>query len=379
MDIQTRKEFLDSLWGIGITVHTLDDHLKVLARLYKPEIRHLAEPESIELPSMDLWEEFDTKTRAWNQVKVVGKNKKFYAKIKLGNILKQSSIDDTSYYRTNRSGDSTDLIPMEKRAARNIMYTLAEPTIIHWRTDTLGKHVFIDQKELDDIPDEIFSFLQRLGKKDKRVANSIVFETQDLDLVRDALSCIKINLEKFSEAVNIESSSKSDMPIIINGIASERLQVMLGIVKEMGGIISPQEDHLTVSGKRGSVKVIFTNDDKSMQDGNVMHISISALEDPSRLIEVLSMIRKKLGLLEVYLESSLAQHWTILNDLDLQYVIQSAISWYSSNPILAGKIISENKKLDKIKAWYTKIKEGKIRSSLDTITLGKIIKRLESS
>ena len=375
----TRKEFLDSLWGIGVSVHTLDDHLKVLTRLYKPEIRRLAEPEIVDLPNQDSWEEFDPKTRAWSQVNVINKNKKFTAKVRLGNILKCSGMEGTSYYRTNKNDDSITLIPMEKRAARNIMCAIAEPTIVHWRPDKMEKFAFIDVTELDNIPDEIFSFLQRLGKKDKRVANSLVFESEDLDLVRDTLSCIKINLEKSSETVNIESFAKSGTSITINNIASERLQVMLDIVKEMGGMISSQEDHLIISGKRGSVKIIFVDDDKSMQDGNMMQISISALEDSPRLSEVLSMIRKKLGLLDVSLDALLAQRWPILNDTDLQYVVQTAISWYSSNPILAGKIISENNKLDKIKAWYTKIKEGKIRSSLDTITLGKIIKRLESN
>ncbi|HJT09980.1 MAG TPA: hypothetical protein VJ771_04280 [Candidatus Nitrosotalea sp.] len=375
----TRKEFLDSLWGIGVSVHTLDDHLKVLTRLYKPEIRKLGDPENVDLPNQDSWEEFNPKTRAWNQVTVHNKNKKFTAKVRLGNVLKCTDMEGTSYYRTNKNGDSITLVPMEKRAAYNIMCTIAEPTVVYWKPNVLEKYAFIDVNELNNIPDEIFSFLQRLGRKDKRVDNSLMFENEDLDLVRDALSCIKINLEKSSDTVNIESTNESNLPVTIKNIVNERLQVMLDIIKEMGGIISSQEDHLVVSGKRGSVKITFVDDDKSTQDGNVIQISISALEDSSRFSEVLSMIRKKLGLLDVSLDVSLAQHWPILNDADLQYVIQSAISWYSSNPILAGKIISESKKLDKIKSWYTKIKEGKIRSTLDTITLGKIIKRLESN
>jgi len=36
-------------------------------------------------------------------------------------------------------------------------------------------------------------------------------------------------------------------------------------------------------------------------------------------------------------------------------------------------------KFAKVKEWNNKIKEGKIRSTLDTITLGKIIKQKESS
>lgn len=172
-------------------------------------------------------------------------------------------------------------------------------------------------------------------------------------------------------------SDKSGMSVQIGSIASERIRVLYDIVKEMGGMIDVKDDHLVISGKRGSTTITFADSDKSVQDGAMTQISVSALEDPSRFSEILFMIKKRLGLLDVSLDSLLAQHWPLTHDSDLQYVIQSAISWYGSNPVLAGKIISENNKLGKIKEWYTKIKEGKIRSSLDTITLGKIIKRLE--
>ena len=165
--------------------------------------------------------------------------------------------------------------------------------------------------------------------------------------------------------------------ILIEKIVKERLQVLLDIIKEMGGMTESKEDHIVISGKRGSVKLTFADDDKSVQDGNAIKVSVSALEDPSRFSEILSMVKKRLGLLDMSLESALSRHWPILTDSDLQYVVQSAISWNGSNPILAVKIISEHNKFGKVKEWHTKIKEGKIRSSLDTITLGKIIKRTE--
>ncbi|MGH2612377.1 MAG: hypothetical protein ACRDFB_04945, partial [Rhabdochlamydiaceae bacterium] len=192
-----------------------------------------------------------------------------------------------------------------------------------------------------------------------------------------ALSCIKINLEISSEIVTIPSDNKHGTVILIEKITKERLQVLFDIIKEMGGMIESKEDHLVISGKRGSVKLTFADDDKSLQDGNTIKVSVSALEDPSRFSEILSMIKKRLGLLDMPLESAISRHWPILTDSDLQYVVQSAISWYSSNPFLAVKIISEPNKFGKVKEWNAKIKEGKVRSSLDTITLGKIIKRTE--
>ncbi len=379
LDISSRKEFLDSLWGIGISVHTLDDHAKILTSLYKPEIRRLGDSYTIDLPSMDLWEEFDPKTRSWNPIKASNKNGKFTGKTSLGNILKCSTAEGTVYYRTNKSGDAIVLVPMERRAAYNMASAIAEPTTAYWKSDTLGQHSIIDLTELNTVPDEIFSFLKRLGKKDKKSPNLRVFENEDLDLVRTVLSCIKINLEKSSETLNLTSSEKPNVAINVRDIEKERLQVLFDVIGEMGGTFEILEDNIVVSGKRGSVKITFTDDEKSIQDGNAIHISISALEAPSRFSEILFMIKKKLGLLDVSLDISLACHWPIMNDSDLQYVVQSAISWYSSNPLLAEKIISENKKLSKIKEWNTKIKEGKIRSSLDTITLGKIIKRLDSN
>jgi hypothetical protein len=378
MDVSTRKEFLDSLWGIGVSVHTLDDHVKVLTMLYKPEIRKLGDPEHVKLPTLDTWEEFDPKTRTWIQVKGSNKNEKFTAKVHLGNILKCTGIEGVIYYRTNKdSSGSMALVPMEKRAAYNIMCTVAEPAVSHWKSDDLEKHVFIELKELHNIPEEIFSFLSRLGSKDKRVPGTLVFENDDIELVRTVLSCIKINLEKSSETVTIPSDDKYGTVILIEKIAKERLQVLLDIIKEMGGMTESKEDHIVISGKRGSVKLTFADDDKSVQDGNAIKVSVSALEDPSRFSEILSMIKKRLGLLDLPLESAISRHWPILTDSDLQYVVQSAISWYGSNPFLAVKIISEHNKIGKVKEWHTKIKEGKVRSSLDTITLGKIIQRME--
>lgn len=377
-DASTRKEFLDSLWGIGISVHTLDDHVKVLTRLYKPEIRKLGALDTVEISAMDTWEEFDPKTRTWVQVKISSKKEKSTAKVNLGNILKCTGIEGVIYYRTNKDGSgSVALVPMEKRAAYNIMCTIAEPTVSCWKSDDLGKHVFIELKELYNIPEEIFSFLNRLGTKDKRIPGTLIFENDDIDLVRTALSCIKINLEKSPETVIIPSNDKYGTVILIEKITKERLQVLLDIVQEMGGTIESKEDHIVISGKRGSVKLTFVDDDKSVQDGNAIKVSVSALEDPSRFSEILSMVKKRLGLLDMPLESAISKHWPILTDADLQYVIQSAISWYGSNPVLAVNIISENNKSGKVKEWHAKIKEGKIRSSLDTITLGKIIKRME--
>jgi hypothetical protein len=378
MDTSTRKEFLDSLWGIGISVHTLDDHVKVLTRLYKPEMRKLGALDNIEISPMDTWEEFDPTTRTWIQVKVNTKNEKSTAKVNLGNILKCTGIEGARYYRTNKGGNgSVALVPMEKRAAYNIMCTVAEPTISHWKSDDLGKHAFIELKELQNIPEEIFSFLSRLGSKDKRIPGTLIFEIDDIELVRTVLSCIKINLEKSSETVTMPYSDKHGAMILIEKIAKERLHVLLDIIQEMGGMVEGKEDHIIISGKRGSVKLTFADDDKSVQDGNAIKVSVSALEDPSRFSEILFMIKKRLGLLDIPLESALSRHWPILTDSDLQYVAQSAISWYGSNPILAVKIISENDKFDKVKEWHTKIKEGKVRSNLDTITLGKIIKRID--
>ncbi len=378
-DPTKRKEFLDSLWGIGVSVHTLDDHAKILIRLYKPETRKPGASVSIDLPNSDTWEQFDPKTRQWNQVKVIAKNEKFSTKADLGNILKCTSIDGTSYYRTNKNADQVMLVPIEKRAAYNIMSTIAEPIDAHWKSDESGTKCIIEYKEIPNVPDEIFNFLKRLGTKNKKIPDALIFENNDLDLVRDVLSCIKINLVKSSETVSVLSETKSGLSMVVEKIAKERLQVLLDIIKEMNGIVNIQEDHIIVSVNKGQVNLTFVDDEKSGQDGKAIKVSVSALEDPSRTSEILFLIKKRLGLMDVPLESTISHHWPIITDSDLQYVVQSAISWYSSNPVLAAKIISEYNKLDKIREWHKKIKEGKVRSNLDTVTLGKIIKRLESS
>src|SRR5574342_1324503 len=59
LDRSSRKVFLDSLWGVGVTVHTLEDHVKILAKLYRPEVRKLGELSKIELTPNVSCEEFD--------------------------------------------------------------------------------------------------------------------------------------------------------------------------------------------------------------------------------------------------------------------------------------------------------------------------------
>jgi hypothetical protein len=374
IDSLKRKEFLDSLWGINVTVHTLDDHVKVLSKFYKPEVRRLGAPEQVELPTLESWEEFNPKSRNWDIVKVNKKNEKFITKVNLGNILKCTNFEGVNYFRTYLNNGLPVLAPMEKRAAHNIIATIAEPITVYWKTDGTNEHGFIENKQLTNIPDEIFNILRRLGTTDKRIPEMLIFDNDDFYLVKTVLGCIKINLIKSSEIIASLSDKDSDTPITIEGIEKERLQVLLDIIREIGGKIEIEKHHFTISGKRGSVKLTFVENDKSVQDGIEIRISVSALEDPSRFTEILYMIKKRLGLLALPLESMVSQHWPVITDSDLQYVVQSAISWWTNNPVLASNIISKKNKFNKVKEWYSKIKEGKIRSNLDTITLGKIIK-----
>jgi hypothetical protein len=373
-----RKEFLDSLWGIGVSVHSLEDHEKVLSRLYKPEVRGLGTAVQVELSVTESWQEFDPKSRNWVVLKIIKKGEKCTGLVHLGNILKCSGVDGKSYFRSNLDKNVATLVPMEKRAAYNIASTIAQPITAPYWTDGTGEHVFIDTKHLGIIPDEISSFLERLGTKDKKIPDRVVFDIEDIELVKSILGSIKISLERSSKVVAI-AEKKSDVSIPIEQIDKQRLEILSYIVQEMGGTLSTANDSITISGKRGQVKVTLVEDDKSTQDGTAIRVSISALEEPSRFAEILSMIKKRLGLLDLPLDSIISVRWPIITESDLHYVIQSSISWYTSNPVLAYKIISEVDKLEKVKQWYSKIKEGKIRSSLDTVTLGKIIRYKESN
>lgn len=379
VDPQKRKDFLDSLWGVNITVHTLEDHVKVITSLYKPEVRKLGEKEEIELPSRESWEEFNPKSRDWIQLGVTTKEDKFYARVNMGNVLKCSSFEGTMYFRTYLNADTPMLAPMEKRAVYNIVSTLAEPITSVWKSDNGDSRGFVGYDQLPNIPDEIFNVVRRLATVDKRISDTLIFENNDYELVQTILGCIKIDLIKSSEKVVSVLDKKSDTSILIPDIQKERLAVLLDIIKEMGGKIEQDKDSLTVSGTRGLVKIVFIDSDKSAQDGNLVKVSVSALEDPPRFAEILFMMKKRLGLLDLPLENMLSQHWPVISDNDLQYVVQTAISWWSHNPVLATKILGDDTKFSKIKEWNNKIKEGKIRSSLDTITLGKIIKQKESS
>ena len=378
IDSSKRAEFLDSLYGISVTMHTLDDHVRILTKLYKPESRKLGTKEEFEIPSPESWEEFNPKSREWDVIKVNHKNEKFFAKVNLGNILKHSSFEGTSYFRAYLNNDTPVLAPMEKRGAYNMMATISEPTTIHWKTYTTNDHGFIENKSLTNIPDEIFNILRRLGSTNKKIPDMLIFASEDYDTVKTILGCIRIDLIKSTETITSLVDKTSTTPITIENLEKERLQTILDIITEIGGKIENENEHFTISGKKGSVKLTFVDNDKSIQDGAEIRISVSALEDPPRFVEILYMIKKRLGLQDLPLETMTSQHWPIITDADLQYVVQSAISWWSSNSVLASNIIGEKNKFAKVKEWFSKIKEGKIRSSLDTITLGKIIKFKEA-
>ena len=378
IDASKRSEFLDSLYGISVTMHTLDDHVKVLTKLYKPESRRLGALEEFELPSPESWEEFNPKTRAWDMVKVSQKKEKFFAKVNLGNILKHSSFEGTSYFRTYLNNDTPVLAPMEKRGAYNMMAAISEPVSINWKTDDTNEHGFIENKQITNIPDEIFNILRRFGNTNKKIPEMLIFEIEDYEIIKTILGCIKIELIKSSETITSLIDKTSTTPIAIENLEKQRLQAMLDIITEIGGKIENEDEHFTISGKKGSVKLTFVDNDKSIQDGVEIRISTSALEDPSRFTEILYMIKKRLGLQDLPLETMTSQYWPIITDADLQYVVQSAISWWSSNSVLASNILGEKNKFAKVKEWFSKIKEGKIRSNLDTITLGKIIKFKEA-
>src|SRR5690242_6679142 len=176
IDSSKRSEFLDSLYGISVTMHTLDDHVKVLTKLYKPESRNLGAKEEFELPSPESWEEFNPKSRDWDMIKVNTKNTKFFAKINLGNILKHSSFEGTSYYRAYLNNDTPVLAPMEKRGAYNMMATISEQTTMQWKTDATNVHGFLENKSLANIPDEIFNVLKRLGTTNKKIPDMLIFD-----------------------------------------------------------------------------------------------------------------------------------------------------------------------------------------------------------
>ena len=372
-----RKEFLDSLWGIGVSVHTLEDHAKVLSRLYKPDVRALGAEGQVELSTTESWEEFDPKSRNWIDIKVEKKEDKVSGSVHVGNVIKCSGVEGKRYFLSNLDKKEVILVPMEKRAAYNIASTIAEKITIQYKTDGSGQHVSVDTKQFGVVPDEISSFLERMKLNDKKNPETWIFEIEDFEILRSTLDSIKINMERSSEVLTLPEK-KSGTTVTIEQIEKERLGALSSIIKEMGGTISHDTNELTILGKRGQVKVTFAEDEKSAQDGTTIRISVSALSEPARFAEILSIIKKRLGLLDMPLDSVIPVRWPIITDYDLQYVVQSAISWFGSNPVLACKMISEGDKYDKVKQWNSKIKEGKIRSNLDTITLGKIIKQKES-
>lgn len=374
-----REEFIQSLWGIGVSVHTIEDHVKTLMTLYKPEVRKLGPLKSIELTDNAAWEVFDPETRDFLPINITKKENKSIAKIESGNILKCKNTEGESFFRVLDDKNKSIMMPIEKRAAYNIITTFAKPSKTYWKTDEKNERGFVENKSLQNIPDEILNVITRLGKIDKKAPEFLIFENNEFEFVKTILSCIKIELERSTDIIKSVSTNKNSELLLIDDIDKTRFQIFIDIIKEIGGKVQLGKDYLQIDGKRGFCKIFFFESDKSIQDGTALYVSVQILEDPSRLTDLLYLIQKRLGLIDMQLQNLICQHWQIITDGDLQFVIQSAISWWESNKNMALSVISDQKKFDRVKEWHAKIKQGKIRSSLDTITLGKIIKLKEET
>src|SRR4029077_18104249 len=151
-------------------------------------------------------------------IKVKQKNTKFFAKVNLGNILKHSSFEGTSYFRAYLNNDLPVLAPMEKRGAYNILATITEPTTASWKIDDTNEHGFIENKQLNNIPDEIFNILRRLGSTNKKMPEMLIFENEDYEIVNTILECIKIDLIKSTETITSLFDKTSVTPITIENL-----------------------------------------------------------------------------------------------------------------------------------------------------------------
>lgn len=375
LDKSNRKDFLGSLWGVGVTVHTLEDHVKVLVKLYKPEIRQRGELSEIEIVPNESWQEFDSQSRAWKEINISGK--KFVLKVKLGTVLKSTDLETEKYFRIITSEGKPTLVPMEKRAAYNVIVTQLEPIKAYWQTDKKNQIGFIKTNYLENLPEEVISTLMRF-KSDKKIADFMNFDEEDYDLIRSILASVKIDLQRSSEEIELEDEEKTEtLTIHLDKIEKDRINAFIAMITELGGKIQQDKDHLNIMGKVDSVKLIFIQSEKSNQEGKMISVSYSALEDPHRITELLVMLRKRLGLFSMSIENLVCRHWPILKDFDLQYTIQSLIEYWKIDKSLALSVIHDKKKFDKVNEWNANIKRGKIRSNLDTVTLGKILKSRE--
>ena len=97
-------------------------------------------------------------------------------------------------------------------------------------------------------------------------------------------------------------------------------------------------------------------------------------EEAGRLPRELFEQLGSLGLLGMSIENLVCRHWPILKDSDLQYTVQSLIEYWKIDKNLALSVVHDQRKFDKVNEWNNSVKTGKIRSNLDTIVLGKILK-----
>lgn len=380
VDITQRGSIVQQLRDVGITIHTLENHVEILKSRYNKTIRKMGEPVYVSLPLLGSWFQFDPQKRIWTSLytfKTAFKNE-IGANALNRSVLKCRNNQGDSYFMVITSNDNKpNVIRVRKKAAYDIIGTMFEPSQAFWIPSKNLSVAIIQRIYLKNIPDLIFNTLVRFKPVKDHIDGAFVFEIGDFELIKEILSWIKTELVESSEIVKMpgDIDKLRGTPIISlenlnrDDVFNIRLHSLLLMLEEIGGSINELSDHIVISGVKCTVNLYFIERERSFTDGGIVYVALKVLSDPSKILELLKMLKNKTGLYGLNIEKILVQAWPLLVLSDLEFVTDSIVKYYESEREFVPSIINTQKRYESLQRWLNEAKTGSIKTDLKKIII----------
>ncbi len=362
-----RKSIVRELRDIGVTIHTLEDHVVILKSRYGQSIRTVGHPVFINLPFYGSWFQFDPEKRVWAHLYTYKREGGIGANTKNRSVLKCSNKRGDSYFVVFTSRDNKpSVMRVRKVAAYDIIGRMFESSQAYWIPFKDKGVAIIQRTYLKNIPDLIFNTLVRFKPDEGHIKDTLAFEIDDFELVKEVLSWIRTELVESSEVVKLpgDKDKLHGTPVVTIGelkkddVFNSRLHSLLLMLKEMGGHTNEQQDHVVISGSKGSAKLYFVERKRSHTEGGTIYVALDVLSDPSKLSELLQMLQHKTGLNSSDMEKVVIQYWPLITPSDLEFLMDCVIKYYNSERAFVPSIINTTERTESLRRWLNEVKTG---------------------
>jgi hypothetical protein len=371
-----RKAVIQQVKDIGITVHTLEDHVEMLSSRYGPGIRKLGPPVFVNLPMAGRWLEFNPKKREWKRLYTYKKGPIFGATTRAGSVMKCSGKHMDAYFVVFTSGQNLpQLQRVRKVAAWDIIGRMFEPSQAFWVAYEEKGIAVIQMTYLKNIPDTVFNTLVRFKPEEGHIKDVMVFELADFDYVARVLSWIKTELVKSTELLKLpgDTDKVHGTPVVSVGHlksdeqSGHHLSALLEMLRDLGAEVQEYDEHILVSAGKGSVKLSFVERERSHTAGTDVYVALQVLTDPPKVLELLTMLQYKLGMRAADKEKVLFTNWPLHLPSDLSFIVASIVRCWEEDRDFVPSIVAGSGRAEVLKRWLHAVSEGTVRADPQSV------------